>query len=204
MKKHLLSGLVFCQCGNRITYNKNHGKYFRCICSSYKKYGNKFCNNVHLREDELIKLVTGSLKNNISKYMNIDKLSYAMENLDLECKKNMSKLNKKNEELNKIISNLYEDRLSGIISQDTFNDLLKNYEFQKNECRKKIDLLKKEDFDTLCEKSKNIDNLKQTMQELLKFDTINEENKSIVFKLIDKIIIHDRDISIKYKFKIPA
>lgn len=40
------------------------------------------------------------------------------------------------------------------------------------------------------------------MNEILKFDTITEENKSIVFKLIDKIIIDDRNISIKYKFKI--
>lgn len=39
------------------------------------------------------------------------------------------------------------------------------------------------------------------MNELLKFDTITEENKSIVFKLIDKIIIDDRNINIKYKFK---
>ena len=38
------------------------------------------------------------------------------------------------------------------------------------------------------------------MKELLKFDTINEENKSLVFKLIDKIIIDDDIINIKYKF----
>lgn len=72
--KHLLSGLVFCECGARISYNKNHGKYFRCICSSYKQYGKKFCSNVHLREDELINRVTFSLHKNIKRYLNIKEL----------------------------------------------------------------------------------------------------------------------------------
>jgi len=74
-KKHLLTGLVFCKCGSRITYNKNHGKYFRCVCSSYKKYGKRFCPSVHLREDKLIEMVTDSLKSNINKYLNMKDLN---------------------------------------------------------------------------------------------------------------------------------
>lgn len=74
--KHLLTGLVFCKCGSRITYNKNHGKYFRCVCSSYKKYGNKFCFNIHLREDELLKQVAKSLCINIEKYLNVKELKF--------------------------------------------------------------------------------------------------------------------------------
>lgn len=75
-KKHLLTGLAYCKCGSRITYNKNHGKYFRCICSSYKKYGKSFCTNVHLREDELIVKVIDSLKDNINKYFNIKDIQF--------------------------------------------------------------------------------------------------------------------------------
>lgn len=76
-KKHLLTGLVFCKCGSRITYSKNHGKYFRCICSSYKKYGKKFCNNIqYLREDELITAVKISLQSNIKKYLDITELKF--------------------------------------------------------------------------------------------------------------------------------
>lgn len=76
-KPHLLKGLVFCSCGARITYNKNHGKYFRCVCSSYKKSGAKFCSNIqYLREDELIAGVLESLKNNINQYLDAKKLNY--------------------------------------------------------------------------------------------------------------------------------
>lgn len=75
-QKHLLTGIAFCKCGSRITYNKNHGKYYRCICSSYKRYGKQFCTNVHLREDELIKKVTDSLKDNINKYFNVKDVEF--------------------------------------------------------------------------------------------------------------------------------
>ena len=55
--------------------------------------------------------------------------------------------------------------------------------------------------------NKNIQEIKLTNRQLeekinylLECDTINEENKSLVFKLIDKIIIDDDKISIEYKF----
>ena len=72
-KNHLLTGLVFCKCGSRITYNKNHGKVFRCVCSSYKKYGNKFCSNIHLKESELLQMVASSLKKNVNTKLNLTK-----------------------------------------------------------------------------------------------------------------------------------
>ena len=42
--------------------------------------------------------------------------------------------------------------------------------------------------------------MEEAMKCLLKFDNIKEKNKSLVFKLIDKIIIDDDKINIKYKF----
>ena len=75
-KRHILTGLVYCNCGGKITYNKNHGKYFRCICSNYKKYGKDICKGVHIREDELIEVVRKSLKNNIQQYLNIRDLKF--------------------------------------------------------------------------------------------------------------------------------
>lgn len=74
--RHLLTGLAFCKCGSRITYNLNHGKHSRCVCSSYKRYGRSFCTNVHLKEDELIQKVTDALKNNINKYFNMKDIEF--------------------------------------------------------------------------------------------------------------------------------
>ena len=112
----------------------------------------------------------------------------------------IAELKKKKEEVNRVISNLYEDRINEVLSQDTFITLLKKYEKEKQDYDKILRKIKLKD-----EKDNININVKQMiiiMNGLLKFDTITEENKSIVFKLIDKIIIDDRNITIKYKFKI--
>jgi len=203
-KKHLLTGIVFCKCGSRITYNKNHGKYFRCVCSSYKKYGKKFCSNIHLKEDELIEIVLASLKDNIKKYLELNKLEYIKEksNLNEELKSKREIIEKKKEELQKIIANIYEDKILGIISIDTFKTLIKKYEKQKREYEIKLERLKKEKKIRNCETNINKENIRAKIEEILAFDEINEYTKSLIFKLIDTIIINDKEICIKFKFNI--
>lgn len=203
-KKHFLTGLVYCKCGARIGYNKNHGKVFRCVCSSYKKFGKNFCSNVHLKEDDLLNFVAISLKNNINKYLNINDLHYNNETIDEneKNKKTMKLLNKNKDEIDRIISNLYEDKIAAVISLDTFTSLIKKYEKQKKECEEKIILLEKKNKNEIVKKDVNKEDLKKAMNKILRFDEINDKNSSLVFKLIDKIIIDDKDIHIQYKFDI--
>ena len=105
-KKHLLTGLVFCKCGSRISYNLNHGKTSRCFCSSYKKYGNKFCHNIHLKEEDLINEVSKSLKNNIEKYLNISKLDFfSIIKSNVDNKNNLRCLNEEKDKIYKLINN---------------------------------------------------------------------------------------------------
>lgn len=196
-KKHLLTGLVFCKCGSRVTYNKNHGKVSRCICSSYKRYGNRFCSCIHLKEAELLEMVADSLKKNINEYLNFKDLKYPTLQVKDNTKQELAKLSKRKEEINKAISSLYEDKIEGNISIETFKVLIAKYEKQQKQLDSKISLYSKAKENT---QEFNPKQLEETMRELLKFDTINEENKTLVFKLIDKIIIDDNKINISYKF----
>lgn len=198
-KNHLLTGIVFCKCGNRITYSKNHGKAFRCVCSSYKKYGNKFCSNIHLKEAELLEMVESSLKKNVNTYLNLKDLQYPLIKTKDNKAQELSKLSKMKEEINKTITNLYEDKISSTISLETFKILIKKYEKQKEELDMKISAISKSN-ENIQDFKLNHKQLEDVMKQLLKLDTINEENKSLVFKLIDKIIIDDNKITIKYKF----
>ncbi len=198
-EKHLLTGLVFCKCGSRITYNKNHGKVFRCVCSSYKKYGNQFCSNIHLKETELIEMVTNSLKKNVSTYLNLKEMKYPSILPKQNNTQELAKLTKKKDKINKTITNLYEDKISGNISTETFKVLIKKYEKQKKEINVQISAIPKNKENNQ-ELKLSYKQLEETMKKVLKFDTINEDNKSLVFKLIDKIIIDDNKININYKF----
>ena len=79
--------------------------------------------------------------------------------------------------------------------------LIKKFEIEKKEIEKKIEELEEtknnEDKQTLDNKT-----IKALMKELIKFDSITENNISLVFKLIDKIIIDDKNIKVNYKFKL--
>lgn len=116
--------------------------------------------------------------------------------------KDILKLNKMKEETNRIISNLYEDKISGQISQDTFSMLIKKYESQKEKYEKEIQRHKKEQLKDNEISDITKEEFENTMRSILEFNEINQENKGLLFKLIDKIIIEDKDIKIKYKFNI--
>ena len=77
--------------------------------------------------------------------------------------------------------------------------LIKKYEKQKKELDMKLSAISK-NKEYVQDSKLTSKELEETMKKILKFDTINEENKSLVFKLIDKIIIDDDKITIKYKF----
>lgn len=200
-KRHLLTGLVYCKCGSKITYNSNHGKSSRCVCASYKKYGNKFCNNIHLKESELIEKVTKSLKENIEKYLKLNSLDLSEINKKKQDKKTLDNLKKQKEEQNKKILNLYEDKILNRISIETFEMLMKKYENVKREIDNKIIIIEQYN-NTKKNDSLNDEKIKASMKELIQFNNITESTISLVFKLIDKIIIDDRDITINYKFEL--
>ncbi len=203
-KKHLLTGLVFCKCGSKISYNLNHGRTSRCVCSSYKKYGNKFCHNIHLKEEDLINEVSKSLKNNIKRYLNINKLDFSSiinSNININ-KNNINFLNEKKDKIYKLINNLYEDKISGIISKDTFRVLIQKYEKEKQVYEEKIKQISNESYIRQKEIQQKIKNFEESIKKILKFDDLNYENKNLVCKLIDKIIIDDNEIIINYNFKV--
>ena len=92
---------------------------------------------------------------------------------------------------NSIISEIYS-----LINE---SKIKKDYTKEIKEIDMKISTISKQSKNTQ-ELKLNQSQLENVMKQLLKFDTINEENKSLLLKLIDKIIIDDDKINIKYKF----
>ena len=200
--QHLLTGLVFCKCGSRITYNKNHGKYFRCICSSYKRFGRKFCTNVHIREDELISKVIISLQNNIKMYFNMSDVKYEQEQQKNDYSKDILKLNKMIEQTNQAIRTLYDDKILGQISNNTFGMLMQNYEKQKKKYKDEIQEYKNKEISSNEINNMDRNEFEESMNKVLRCTEINQDSKSLIFKLIDRITIDNKDVTIKYKFNI--
>ncbi len=106
----------------------------------------------------------------------------------------------KKREVNKLISNLYEDKIAKIISQDTFSNLIKKYESQKQQLEIEIKRYEIKKIESANVRKNNRDLIK----EILDLNELNDENVSLAFKLIDRIVIDDRNVNIKYKFDISA
>ncbi|MCI8964814.1 MAG: recombinase family protein [Clostridia bacterium] len=194
-KLHLLQGLVLCKkCKSKITYNKNHGKDFRCVCSSYKRNGSKFCSNIHLREDALINSVIASLRENIGNFLKYDELEYIFLNKQANNKK-LDYLYSKINEKDNLIQSLYEDKVKGIVTEELFIRLLKQYEEDK---RKLVKLIQKEK--EINKNEVNKDDLIFNTKKILEFKE-NKIDRNLILKLIDKIEIDDDSIDIYYKFK---
>lgn len=199
-KPHLLRGITFCSCGSRITYCKNHGKTFKCVCSSYKRYGKKFCTNVHMTEEQLIEKVLNDLKRVVKKYLSIDEIQIKKQQFN-KVINNISLLNKKIEQLDRLLKNLYEDKVNNVISDEMFITLSKDYEKEKYNLLEQIKMQKQKEL----EKSNNEfdeNSIKKIIQNILQFNKENVD-RNILLKLIDRIVIHDKEIYIKYKFAFP-
>lgn len=109
---------------------------------------------------------------------------------------NIINIQNKKREVNQLISKLYEDKIAKIISQDTFSNLINKYEEQKQQLEIEIKRYKIDVPRT----TQNSDLIK----ELLEFNKLNDENISLVFKVVDKIVIDDKNVNINYKFSLSA
>lgn len=200
---HLLRGLVYCSCGGKVTYNKNHGKNFRCVCSSYKKLGAKFCNNIqYLREDELIAMVLENLKKNVKMYLDTEKLNYNVKK-PKKVKDNKLAIQKQIDLIDEKIKNIYTDKVNSIITTKLFVQMSKEFEEKKKELKLRLNEIDK--FANKGNNDVNGKNIEQYVKKVLEFDNTSEIDRNLLIKLIDKIVIENKKIkSIKYNFSIVA
>lgn len=196
---HLLRGLVFCSyCSAPVTYTKNHGKHFRGICSTYKKHGKSYCNNVNIREDYLIQTVINDLRNTIKSYVkneNLETTSIIKE----DNSKQIDSINSKIKENEKYLANLYKDKVNGLITEEMFTSLSLEYSNEKARLTKILNTLLENENKKVDEKE-----IKESINKLLELPEDNID-KNLLLKLIDKIEIDNKNkIKIFYNFKNPS
>ena len=198
---HLLRGIVYCSCGGKVTYSKNHGKFSRCVCSSYKKAGSRFCNNIqYLKEDDLISMVLENLRKNVKKYLDKGKLNYNVKPIKKNTDNKLA-IKKQIDIIDQKMKNMYEDKLNNIISVELYIQISKDLEKKKNELNIRLNDISKV-------KNNNKEEVKQDciekyIKKVLEFDEKSEIDREIILKLIDKIVLENKKIkSISYNFSI--
>ena len=159
-ERNMFSGLLVCaDCGHNLHFHFNQGnpdiKYFNC--SNYK--GNRgSCTSTHyVRVDFLEQVVLGEIRR-LTKFASqfedefvkaVIGHSQQAEATDRKLKeKELKALQARDEELDGLFERIYEDNVSGKLSDDRFAKMSRRYEQEQKELAEKIKALRSE-MDTL-------------------------------------------------------
>ena len=214
---HYLSRKVYCgECDKsfmRNVYNARDGKRAYLQCKGAKKY-HTCGNNKAIRMDELETILLNAISDLLNNYYdqnNLKELYQQKDKNNFDNKLKIKALIKEKENLTKRVEsnknyyrNLFEEKVKGVIEEDMFQLMSKDYFSEIENMMKRIGLI-----DTEIENLKIIKDDKKEADEILKkYKHIKELNKVIIDEFIDKVYIGNydkttktRDIEIEWNFE---
>lgn len=216
----MFSGLLRCaNCGMSMKISRDmrpcadgKSRDLHCyVCRTYANGGKSACTSHRIQEPVLIEIV----RQNLAQYT--QKLEYSESELRKELmsrkngndiksvKQQLTYTNKRITELDKLIENLYVDKVSGTIPQSAFDRLIQKYEAEHSELEEKAAALKIMVEDT----AKAKDDVEQWIEIMKGYMKSEEIDRPLLISLIDTITVGEvheengekvRDIRIKYNF----
>ena len=198
----VFSGLLYCaDCGSKMYINRHRGKdKDNFNCSKYKREKHNYCTShyIPLRAVEDIVLydlqrVLGMAKGHENEFV-----AMLQEKNKKAAKTDLSKKTKECEEaesrvatLDRIIQNLYEDKVSGTLSEERFIKLSQNYEKEQTEMAEKARILREE----INAGQKETADINKFMRLVKSYTEITELKPEIVRTFIDKIYVHKGEVA---------
>lgn len=200
-KKSIFSGLLFCNdCGKKMYFQspvvdlkaKDHYR-----CSSYK-HDTSACTS-HYISDEVLQIIVLENIQRVISYMKDYEDLFIQEQLAKSTQDEIKKISKSKKELEKakariieidnLFMHIYEDNVSGKISDDRFRNLSFNYDKEQQELKIKIEQLSKDIENT---ENKDTD-ITQFISNVKKYTEIDHLTAEILNELIEKIVIHQQE-----------
>ena len=200
-KKSIFSGLLFCyDCSKKLYFqspvnNLKAKDHYRC--SSYKK-NTSLCTSHWITDEVLQSLVLENIQKVVSYMKNYEDL-FIKEQLAKSSKDEAKQISKNKKELEKaknrvieidnLFRHIYEDNISGKLTDERFRNLSFNYDKEQQELKIKIEQLSKEIDNT----EKKTTDLTQFISNVKKYTEITELTPEILNELIEKILIHQAE-----------
>lgn len=198
---NMFSGLLVCaDCGCNLHYHFNQGnpeiKYFNC--SNYK--GNRgTCTSTHyVRVDFLEQVVLGEIKR-LTKFASRYEddfvkavMGSTQERTELDRKllrKELSALQARDKELDGLFERIYEDNVSGKLSDERFAKMSRRYEGEQKDISEKMNLLRTE-LDKLSSKAMTSDAFLSIVR---KYTRAKKLTPRMLNELIEKIEVHQAE-----------
>ena len=199
----MFSGMVYCaDCGNKLhlcrtkSWDRSLDNY---VCGTYKRKRGE-CSAHYIRSTVLETLVLDNLRKVIAyvrdyeddfvRQVTENKAAEQMQMLSVS-KRQMEQQMRRIAEIDNIIKRLYEDNLSGKLSDSRFSKMSADYEKEQQELESNHAELKKT-VDTCEEKALNI---KSFLKCVRKYTEPSELTPDILHELVEKIIVYAPDKS---------
>ncbi|WP_101773822.1 recombinase family protein [Peptostreptococcus faecalis] len=194
----MFSGLLFCaDCGAtmyqcRTNYFKPEQEYY--LCSTYRK-DRTICNNTHsIRTMPLTEVVLQNLREAIS-YVTQYKDDFIREAAEtdmrtrdkvlMQKKDALAQAEKRIIELDVIFKRIYEDNISGKLTDERFIKLSRDYELEQDNLKSTAKVLREE----VKQQEKCKTNVKSFMAIANKYTDFTELDATILNEFVDKILI---------------
>ena len=214
---NMFSGLLFCaDCGNRLTIQRiaKHREADNFSCATYRKKKKGLCSSHRILVSELTEVVKSDLQK-VCEYVFLHEKEFTDEYLSgskketekfqSKTKSEIKRLSDRQEEIGKIIRKLYEDNVSGRITDERFDFLAKSYEDEGNDLKQKILELQ----NALAASVQDEEKLSKFLKVVKTYTEIQELTPEILNSFVERIYIgeteryNDRkmqEVEIIYKF----
>ena len=191
------SGLLYCaDCGAKMYLNRHRGNEKDAFnCASYRKEKERICTShyitLHAVEEIVLydlQRVLGMARDSEAEFVAMleEKNKRATTRGLSEKKKTCEEAERRIESLDRIIESLYEDKVSGTLSEERFIKMSKKYEQEQAELTEKVKTLREE----LNVAQKETADINKFLRLVKKYTEITELTPEIVRTFIDKIYIY--------------
>lgn len=197
-KSNMFSGIAYCaDCGQKLYYCTS--KYFESrqdhfVCSTSRK-GKEECSTHFIRATILeqgvlahLKYVIGtvaSYENQFRTVLGAKRKAEVKKELSAK-KKLLSKSESRIKELDVLFQRIYEDNVSGKISDERFEMLSVNYEKEQAELKQIIEKLSAE----ICETEEQSDNVERFISKVHKYFDLQELTPSVLNDMVKRVYVH--------------
>ena len=199
----MFSGLLYCaDCGSKMSFHRRVDEpadKHNFVCSTYRSRTTA-CSMHYIRNVVIEQIVLDNLKEVIGYVSNYENEFVQMvmdtdvrqRNKELaKQKKRLLEIQTRMKELDNLFQRIYEDNISGKLSDERFMKLSKGYDTEQADLQKELEQLQT----NIEQEEKQTENVDRFLAVVKKYTNLTELTPEILHEFIDKIIVHAPDKS---------
>ena len=204
----LFSGLLFCDCcGSGLDYSVethtrkggiqvSYGSYY---CRKYALTGKAVCSRHTISELSLKKILLEDIRNHANR-IKLDETAvlkllqnkllgeHTLSRAEVSIERRA--LRKQLHALEQLTSKLYEDRVSGVISEDSFSIMIENNEVERLDKEQQLALLERSEKETTAK----LEDIEHWLKLIREKSLVEDVDRELLEALVEKVVIGEREV----------